>query len=70
MQRWIKRLRPLACGGIALGIFQAIQNIDFNQLWYEFLSLFLALLVQVFLGGGLEGVSGAEGVSLFDSFSF
>jgi hypothetical protein len=70
MQRWIKRLRPLACGGIALGIFQAIQSIDFNQLWYEFLSLFLALLVQVLLGGGLEGVSGTEGISLFDSFSF
>jgi hypothetical protein len=65
MQRCMRRLYPLACGGITLGVLQAIGAIDFNQIWFDLLYVVLNTLVSLLLGGDLSTVS-ATG-SLFES---
>lgn len=56
MQRWIVKLRPLACGAITLGWLQAVQDIDFNQIWFEFLVTWLSALLSFLLGGDASSV--------------
>lgn len=51
MQRWMSRFRILACGGVTLGVLQAIQNIDFNQIWFLFWFTIVNAFVSVLLGG-------------------
>ena len=72
MQWWMRKLRPLACGGVTLGVLQAIQGIDFNSIWYSFLYQLLSTLVGVFVtlftGGEVSDVVGAELSSPFASF--
>jgi hypothetical protein len=69
MQRWMGRLRLAAYGGLTLGVLQAIQDIDFNQLWLLFWSTVLNWLV-VFLTGAdpdllLQGGAGSPFGSFF-----
>jgi hypothetical protein len=40
-----------ASGGLMLGILQAIGLMNFNQIFFEFLSQFLSLLTRALLGG-------------------
>jgi hypothetical protein len=56
MRRWIVKLRPLAGGAITLGWLQAIQDIDFNQIWFEFLVTWLSALLSFLLGGDVNSV--------------
>ena len=72
MQWWMRKLGPLACGGVTLGVLQAIQSIDFNNIWYSFLYQLLSTLVGVFVtlftGGEVGDVVATELSSPFASF--
>lgn len=48
---WLVRLAPLACGGTSLGILQAIGDVNYAQIFTNFLSSLLSLLVQILFGG-------------------
>lgn len=50
MHWWLKKLRPLACGAVTLGLLQAVQNVNYNQLWFQ---LIISLLTG-FLGAVLK----------------
>ena len=67
MQRWMVKLRPLACGGVTLGVLQALEAINLNQIWYNVLYVILNTLVSLLLGGDLTSTAEGSG-SLFESF--
>lgn len=68
MRRWMIKLRPLAAGGVTLGVLQGVQAIDFNRVWFEFVLTWLAVLVNLLFGGDLSTVSSTGGTSPFSSF--
>lgn len=68
MQSWIIRMRPLVCGGVTLGLFQAMQDINFNQIWFQFLLSWLSALITVLLGGDASTAFGDTTGSGFGSF--
>jgi len=49
--RYRKLCVALSCGGITLGIFQGLQLVNFAQLFTNFLSLLLSVLVSALFGG-------------------
>ena len=68
MQRWMTKVRLLACGGVTLGILQAIEGIDLNQIWFNLLYVILNTLVSLLLGGDLSTTTDSGVGSLFESF--
>ena len=66
MQRMMIKLRPLAYGGISLGWLSSLQDIDFNQLWYNLLATLLNAFVSLFFGTELD-TAAATTTSFFDS---
>jgi hypothetical protein len=50
MHWWLKKLHPLACGAVTFGLLQAVQNVNYNQLWFQ---LVISLLTG-FLGAVLK----------------
>ena len=68
MRRWMIKLRPLAAGGVTLGVFQGLQAIDLNQVWFEFVITWLAVLVNLLFGGDLSTLSSTGSTSPFGSF--
>jgi hypothetical protein len=68
MQRWMTKVRLLACGGVTLGILQAIEAIDFNQIWFNLLYVILNTLVSLLLGGDLSTTTDTGMSSPFGSF--
>lgn len=53
-QRRLYRLAPLISGGISLGVLQAIEGIDFNAIWFQFITLVLSTFVSLFFGGDVS----------------
>jgi hypothetical protein len=49
--RLIRRLYLLSSGAALLGILQALGQVNFNQILFQFLSGLASLLVTIFLGG-------------------
>jgi len=68
MQRWMSRLQLLACGGITLGVLQAIQNIDLNQIWFLLWYMIVTAFVSALFGGDASLLTGTPGSSLFGGF--
>lgn len=72
MRWWMTKMRPLAGGAITLGILQAVQNVDFNYIWYQFLTQLLSTLfgaiVMLLTGGNLSEILGSDTGSFFGSF--
>ncbi len=68
MQRWMTKLRPLACGGITLGVLQGLEAVDFNQVWFQFLYTILNALITLLLGGEMSSLTDSGTGSLFGSF--
>lgn len=67
--KWkMNRLHPLASGVVTLGILQAVQNVDFNQIWFLFLQTILNVVVALLLGGDLSTVFDGGFSSPFGSF--
>ena len=62
MRKWMAGLRPLACGGVTLGVLQAVQGIDLNQIWFQFLAELWSWVIGVIL----MLVFGGDVSSLFD----
>jgi|GEM_PF-6311676 len=50
MYKWMNRARFLAPGAALLGLLQAANMIDFNQILFQFLAQFLSLFVAVLFG--------------------
>lgn len=46
-----RHMALLVPGALTLGWLQALGDVDFNQIFFSFLSTFLNLLVSVLLGG-------------------
>jgi uncharacterized integral membrane protein len=67
MRRHAYLLYGLSTGSISLGILQALGGINFNQLWYNFLTTLLSALVALLFGGDLSQLS--SGYSLFGDLS-
>jgi len=66
VQRWmVRRLYPLACGGITLGWLQALGGINWNALWFQFLLTWLSALVTLLLGGEVTAGQSGDSGSLF-----
>lgn len=68
MHRWNKKLYPLACGGVTLGILQSFEAIDFNEIWYEFLYVILNALVSLLFGNEATTLADSGSASLLASF--
>jgi hypothetical protein len=49
-KRYWKLCVALSCGGMTLGVFQGLQLVNFAQLFSNFLSMLLAVLVSVLFG--------------------
>lgn len=50
-------LATLASGAVTLGLLQAIADLNFNQIWFSFLTTLLSLLVSVLLGGAPDALA-------------
>lgn len=61
MVRSVRSLRPLACGAITCGFIQIFSQVDFNQIWFQFLLTLFNTIVALLTGndptGGLNGFS-------------
>jgi hypothetical protein len=68
MQKWMIKLRPLACGGVTLGLLQAFQGIDLNQLWFNFWYFILNAVISLVLGGNVSSLANLTPSSQFGSF--
>ena len=68
MQRWTRKLHPLACGGVTLGILQGFEAVNFNQIWFQLLYTILNGLVSLLLGAELGALPDSGTNSLFGSF--
>ena len=68
MEWKMNRLHSLASGVVTLGILQAVQNVDFNQIWFLFLQTILNVVVALLLGGDLSTVFESGSGSTFGSF--
>jgi len=72
MQKLRIKLRPLACGGVTLGVLQAFQGVDFNQIWFQFMaqlwSLFMGAIVTVFFGGDPSSLTNLASGSQYGSY--
>jgi hypothetical protein len=62
MQWWMSRWRPLAYGGVTLGILQAAGGIDWNQVWFQFWYLILNVFITLLFGGDTSAIS-SEAIS-------
>lgn len=68
MLHWFTKARPLIGGGVMLGVLQAVQHIDFNEIWFQFLLMWLSALAALLLGGDpTEALTSGSG-SLFGGF--
>jgi uncharacterized integral membrane protein len=67
MRRHAYLLYGLSTGSISLGILQALGGINFNQLWYNFLTTLLTALVTLLFGGDLSQL--LSGLNLYGDFS-
>jgi len=47
----MRKLHPLACGGVTLGVLQGLEAVDFNQIWFQLLYMILNVFVTALLGG-------------------
>lgn len=51
MRSMERRLGPLFAGGVSLGVLQALENVDFNSIWFQFITLLLSTFVSLLFGG-------------------
>lgn len=58
LNRCLVRLRPLCYGGVTLGLLQAIPQIDFNGILFQFLNTLISLLVAILVGGDAGDAGG------------
>jgi hypothetical protein len=68
MQGWMKKLHPLACGGVTLGVLQGLEAVNFNDIWFQFLYTILNALVTLLLGGEAGSLADLGSGSPFGSF--
>jgi len=68
MQWWMSKLRPLTCGGVTVGLIQAVGQIDFNQIWFQFWLTILNAFIALLFGQDPSEYSGGGTSSLFGSF--
>jgi len=66
MQRLMMKLRPLACGGVSLGFPSALQDVNFNQIWYSLLATLLNAFVSLLFGTEVDTTAGTT-TSIFES---
>ncbi len=63
--RRVRRLSLLASGAVTLGVLQAIESISWNQIFFNFLSTLLNLLVTLVLGGNPQALFNPLGSGIF-----
>jgi hypothetical protein len=63
----MKKLHPLACGGVTLGVLQGLEAVDFNQIWFQLLYTMLNALITLLLGGDISALTDTGSGSLLDS---
>jgi hypothetical protein len=63
----MRKLHPLACGGVTLGVLQGLQAVDFNQIWFQMLYMILNVFVTLLLGGDTTTMTDTGTGSLLDS---
>lgn len=51
MTRWHKQMYLLAHGGVTLALIDGIANVNFNSLWFQFLSTIFNLIALLLTGG-------------------
>ncbi len=61
MRRWQKQLYLLAQGGVTFALIDAFANVDFNTIWFQFLTTIFSILATLFAGGDLSSLSGGTG---------
>ncbi|MBU0640151.1 MAG: hypothetical protein KKB50_14895 [Planctomycetes bacterium] len=57
MRRSERLVRGLATGAITLGILQALEAINFSEIWATILNLLFQTIVAVLFGGDLGSFS-------------
>ncbi len=61
----VRRLSLLASGAVTLGVLQAFESISWNQIFFNFLSTVLNLLVTLVLGGNPRALFNPLGSGIF-----
>ncbi len=61
----VRRLSLLAGGAVTFGVLQAFESISWNQIFFNFLSTVLNLLVTIFLGGNPQALFNPLGSGIF-----
>jgi hypothetical protein len=62
MWKYSRKLYPLACGGITLGILQGLDAVNFNSILYQIVYVFLNSLIALLLGGNPDTTADAGGL--------
>lgn len=68
MMKICRKLYPLACGGVTLGLLQSFDAINYNSILYQIVYVFANALITLLLGGSLSGTDTSSGLgSIFSS---
>jgi hypothetical protein len=62
VHKYMWKLRLLACGAVTLGWLQAVENVDYNQIWFELVLGWLTVM--------LAGFFSLFGVDITSSLAF
>ena len=65
MRRCYRLLAAVSCGGMTFGWLQALDMVSFSDIWTNFISLLLQILVTVLFGGDPSAYLGTGGAPFF-----
>ncbi len=60
MNRLYRWAVSVAAGGVTFGILQAVSDVNFNSLWFEFLTTLLSVIVAFLFGGDASQLGGGS----------
>ena len=57
LKKWVVRLTLAASSLFAFDLIGVLENVNFNQIWFQFITTFLNLIITVLFGGDVTGSS-------------
>ena len=57
MNKWALQLTVTTSALFGLDLIGVLENVNFNQIWFQFITTFLNLIITVLFGGDLTGSS-------------
>ncbi len=57
MNKWVLRWTVAASSLFAFDLIGVLENVNFNQIWFQFITTFLNLIISALFGGDITGNS-------------